>query len=74
MVWEAKTVPRSDPKGHAAVCGALLSVVDVVKSVDRGVAIHDIRLLRKEGAAEESYGRSEHSSQFDGAILVRLGM
>jgi GTP 3',8-cyclase len=33
----------------AAVCGALLSVVDVVKGVDRGVAICEVRLLRKEG-------------------------
>ena len=33
----------------AAVCGALLSVVDVVKGVDRGVAIREVRLLRKEG-------------------------
>jgi cyclic pyranopterin phosphate synthase len=33
----------------AAVCGALLSVVDVVKGIDRGVAIREVRLLRKEG-------------------------
>lgn len=33
----------------AAVCGALLGVVDVVKSVDRAVAIREVRLLRKEG-------------------------
>lgn len=33
----------------AAVSGALLSVVDVVKGVDRGIAIREVRLLRKEG-------------------------
>jgi cyclic pyranopterin phosphate synthase len=57
---EVKTVDRTgvEMEALAAVCAAALTVYDMCKSIDRGMVIEDVKLVRKSGGRSGTWTRA----------------